>query len=78
MVVTIAKNAKGLPSAKVVWIAHTNHCLPPARSGCDPRDKHFHSRFAPTETHEWAELSGPKREIARNVASEVSPFQAVG
>ena len=25
VVVTIAKNAKGLPSAKVVWIAHTNH-----------------------------------------------------
>lgn len=25
MVVAIAKNAKGLPSAKVVWIAHTNH-----------------------------------------------------
>lgn len=25
MVVAIAKNAKGLPSAKVVWIAPTNH-----------------------------------------------------
>lgn len=25
MVVAIAKNAKGLPSGKVVWIAHTNH-----------------------------------------------------
>ena len=25
MVVAIAKNAKCLPSAKVVWIAHTNH-----------------------------------------------------
>lgn len=79
MVVAIAKNAKGLPSAKVVWIAHTNHyAFRPPRSGCDPRDKHFHSRFAPTETHEWAELSGPKRDRARNVASEVSPFQAVG
>ena len=25
MVVAIAKNAKSLSSAKVVWIAHTNH-----------------------------------------------------
>jgi hypothetical protein len=25
VVVAIANNAKGQPSAKVVWIAHTNH-----------------------------------------------------
>ena len=79
MVVAIAKNATGLPLAKVVWIDHTNHyAFRPHEADVIREINTFIAGLLLQKHRESAELSSPKRDRSRNVASELSPFQAVG
>jgi hypothetical protein len=52
------KNSKGLPSAKVVWIAHTNHyAFCPHEADVIREINTFIAGLLPRKHREWAELT---------------------